>query len=96
VVTGIGFNIKDIDLQQTNHISYEIGAKKDTSQFFRGCLRDLMIFNRALDYRTMLLLYSKYECYRFVGTFQAISKFNIVGFCKALLVNVQPPSFKLP
>ncbi|XP_031561610.1 uncharacterized protein LOC116297509 isoform X2 [Actinia tenebrosa] len=48
----------DVDLKLTGHTSFEIGAKKDTNQFLRGCLRDLMVFDRAIDYHTMRLLYS--------------------------------------
>ena len=39
---------RDIDLILTNHTTYELGIKKDTSEILHGSLRDLMVFLRPL------------------------------------------------
>ena len=51
---------QDIDLNLTNHTTYELGFKKDTKQRLRGSLRDLMVFLRPLTTREASTLYSKF------------------------------------
>ena len=51
---------QDIDLNPTNHTTYELGFKKDTKERLRGSLRDLMVFLRPLTTREASTLYSKF------------------------------------
>jgi hypothetical protein len=55
----VNSNIKNIDIRVTNHTFYEIGFKKDSKQRFRGCLRDLTVFDRALNPGEMQFRYRK-------------------------------------
>ena len=50
----------DIDLNLTNHTTYELGLKKDSMERTRGLLRDLMVFLRPLTTREASTLYSKF------------------------------------
>ena len=50
----------DIDLNPTNHTTYELGLKKDSMKKIRGSLRDLMIFLRPLATWEPFTLYSKF------------------------------------
>ena len=52
---------QDIDLNLTNHTTYELGLKKDTMERTRGLLRDLMVFLRPLTTRKASTLYSKFS-----------------------------------
>ena len=62
---------QDIDLNLTNHTTYELGFKKDTKERLSGSLRDLMIFLRPLTTREASILYSKFSIlycdYRRIG-----------------------------
>ena len=62
---------QDIDLNLTNHTTYELGFKKDTKERLSGSLRDLMVFLRPLTTREAFTLYSKFcilHCdYRRIG-----------------------------
>ena len=62
---------QDIDLNLTNHTTYELGLKKDSMKKIRGSLRDLMVFLRPLTTREASTLYSKlcilYCDYRRIG-----------------------------
>ena len=51
---------QDIDLNLTNHTTYELGFKKDTKERLRGSLRDLMVFLRPLTTREASILYCKF------------------------------------
>ena len=51
---------QDIDLNLTNHTTYELGLKKDSMKKIRGSLRDLMVFLRPLTTREASTLYSKF------------------------------------
>ena len=51
---------KDIDLNLTNHTTYELGFKKDTKERLRGSLRDLMVFLRPLTTEEAFTLYGKF------------------------------------
>ena len=51
---------QDIDLNLTNHTTYELGLKKDSMEKIRGSLRDLMVFLRPLTTREASTLYSKF------------------------------------
>ena len=51
---------QDIDLNLTNHTTYELGFKKDTKERLSGSLRDLMVFLRPLTTREASILYSKF------------------------------------
>ena len=51
---------QDIDLNLTNHTTYELGFKKDTKEILRGSLRDLMVFLRPLTFGEVFILYSKF------------------------------------
>ena len=50
---------QDIDLNLTNHTTYELGFKKDTKEILHGSLRDLMVFLRPLTFGEAFILYSK-------------------------------------
>ena len=50
----------DIDLNLTNHTTYELGLKKDSMKRTRGSLRDLMVFLRPLTTWEAFTLYSKF------------------------------------
>ena len=50
---------QDIDLNLTNHTTYELGFKKDTKEVIHGFLRDLMVFVRPLTSGEVFTLYSK-------------------------------------
>ena len=50
----------DIDLNLTNHTTYELGFKKDTKEILHGSLRDLMVFLRPLTTWEASILYSKF------------------------------------
>ena len=50
----------DIDLNLTNHTTYELGLKKDSMKRTRGSLRDLMVFLRPLATEEAFTLYSKF------------------------------------
>ena len=50
----------DIDLNPTNHTTYELGLKKDSMTKIRGSLRDLMVFLRPLATWEAFTLYSKF------------------------------------
>ena len=62
---------QDIDLNLTNHTTYELGLKKDSMKRTRGLLRDLMVFLRPLTTREASTLYSKFSIlycdYRRIG-----------------------------
>ena len=62
---------QDIDLNLTNHTTYELGFKKDTKERLSGSLRDLMVFLRPLTTREASILYSKFSIlycdYRRIG-----------------------------
>ena len=62
---------QDIDLNLTNHTTYELGFKKDTKERLSGSLRDLMVFLRPLTTREASILYSKFRIlycdYRRIG-----------------------------
>ena len=62
---------QDIDLNLTNHTTYELGLKKDSMEKIRGSLRDLMVFLRPLTTWEAFTLYSKFfilHCdYRRIG-----------------------------
>ena len=62
---------QDIDLNLTNHTTYELGLRKDSMERIRGSLRDLMVFLRPLTTREAFTLYSKFcilHCdYRRIG-----------------------------
>ena len=62
---------QDIDLNLTNHTTYELGLKKDSMKKIRGSLRDLMVFLRPLTTREASILYSKFSIlycdYRRIG-----------------------------
>ena len=47
---------QDIDLILTNHTTYELGFKKDTTEILHGSLRDLMVFLRPLTTEEALTL----------------------------------------
>ncbi|CAH3185718.1 unnamed protein product, partial [Porites evermanni] len=49
---------QDIDLNLTNHTTYELGLKKDSMGGIRGSLRDLMVFLRPLTTREAFTLYT--------------------------------------
>ena len=49
-----------IDLNLTNHTTYELGFKKDTKERLRGSLRDLMVFLRPFTTEEAFTLYSKF------------------------------------
>ena len=51
---------QDIDLNLTNHTTYELGLKKDTQEILHGSLRDLMVFLRPLTFGEAFMLYSKF------------------------------------
>ena len=51
---------QDIDLNLTNHTTYELGFKKDTKEILHGSLRDLMVFLRPLTFGETFILYSKF------------------------------------
>ena len=51
---------QDIDLNLTNHTTYELGLKKDSMKKTRGSLRDLMVFLRPLTTWEAFTLYSKF------------------------------------
>ena len=51
---------QDIDLNLTNHTTYELGFKKDTKERLHGSLRDLMVFLRPLTTEEAFTLYSKF------------------------------------
>ena len=51
---------QDVDLNLTNHTTYELGLKKDSMKKIRGSLRDLMVFLRPLTTREASTLYSKF------------------------------------
>ena len=50
----------DIDLNPTNHVSYEIGFKKDTGETLSGFISDLMVFKRYVMAAEVLELFSKF------------------------------------
>ena len=50
---------QDIDLNLTNHTTYELGFKKDSKYTLHGSLRDLMVFLRPLTFGEAFILYSK-------------------------------------
>ena len=62
---------QDIDLNLTNHTTYELGFNKDTKERLSGSLRDLMVFLRPLTTREASILYSKFRIlycgYRRIG-----------------------------
>ena len=62
---------QDIDLNLTNHTTYELGLKKDSMVRTRSLLRDLMVFLRPLTTRKASTLYSKFSIlycdYRRIG-----------------------------
>ena len=62
---------QDIDLNLTNHTTYELGFKKAAKESLRGSLRDLMVFLRPLTTWEAFTLYSKFcilHCdYRRIG-----------------------------
>ena len=62
---------QDIDLNLTNHTTYELGLKKDSMERTRGLLRDLMVFLRPLTTTEASTLYSKFSIlycdYRRIG-----------------------------
>ena len=51
---------QDIDLNLTNHTTYELGFKKDSKYTLHGSLRDLMVFLRPLTFGEVFILYSKF------------------------------------
>ena len=51
---------QDIDLNLTNHTTYELGFKKDSKYTLHGSLRDLMVFLRPLTIGEVFILYSKF------------------------------------
>jgi len=51
---------QDIDLNLTNHTTYELGYKKDTKELLHGFLRDLAIFLRPLTPGEVFTLYSTF------------------------------------
>ena len=51
---------QDIDLNLTNHTTYELGFKKDSKKRLRGSLRDLMVFLRPLTTEEAFTLYGKF------------------------------------
>ena len=51
---------QDIDLNLTNHTTYELGFKKDSKKTLHGSLRDLMVFLRPLTFEEAFILYSKF------------------------------------
>ena len=51
---------QDIDLNLTNHTTYELGCKKDTKELLHGFLRDLAMFLRPLTPGEVFTLYSTF------------------------------------
>ena len=79
---------QDIDLNLTNHTTYELGFKKDTKERLRGSLRDLMVFLRPLTTREASTLYSKfcilYCDYRRIGIQILLAVVNGGAFERAM------------
>ena len=60
------YNGEDIDLNLTNHTTYELGYKKDTKEVFHGFLRDLGIFSRPLTRGEVFTLYRKFFIFNII------------------------------